>query len=145
MKNEKTLLDMVIASHNEWKILSKNKNLQNEFQEKKGVAFLQNCEKTLWVVTAQWEEKAREKIDLVVKNDYAFLQGIKKANHTATAGGLDRRHQSKVTRKKKHTDEENERREKEAQRTLAEHEECYDSNASSPVLMLLKLVVKQTS
>ena len=140
------MIDMVIASHNEWKILSKNKNLQNEFQEKKGVAFLQNCEKTLWVVTAQWEEKARKETDPAVKNDYAFLQGIKKANHTATAGGLDRRHQSKVANKRKNTDEENERREKEAQRTLlAEHEECYDSNASSPVLMLLKLVVKQTS
>ena len=78
MKNEKTLLDMVIASHNEWKILSKNKNLQNEFQEKKGVAFLHNCEKTLWVVTAQWEEKAREKIDLMVKMTMPFYKESKK-------------------------------------------------------------------
>ena len=31
------------------------------------------------------------------------------------------------------TDEENERREKEAQRTLAKHEECYDPNTSSNV------------
>ena len=44
------------------------------------MSFLQSCEKTLWVVTAQWEEKAQEKTDPVAKNDLAFLQ-IKKANH----------------------------------------------------------------
>ena len=82
-------------------------------------------------MTAQWEEKAQEKTDPIVKNDYAFLQEIKKANHTATVGGLDRRYQSKVANKRKRTDEENTRKEKEAQRRLAEHEECYDLNTSS--------------
>ena len=31
LKNEKTLIDMIIALHNEWKNLSKKTNLQNEF------------------------------------------------------------------------------------------------------------------
>ena len=75
--------------------------------------------------------KSAGKTDSIVKNDYAFLQEVKKANHTATVGGLDRRYQSKVANKKKRTDEENTRQEKEAQRTLAEHEECYDLNTSS--------------
>ena len=121
----------MITLHNEWKNLSKKKNLQNEIQGKKRVTFLQNCEKTFWAVTAQWEEKAEKKTDPIVKNDYAFLQEIKKANHTTTVGGLNRRYQSKVANKRKHTDEENMCKEKEAQRTLAEHEECYDLNTSS--------------
>ena len=54
------------------KICAKRKICKINFRKKR-VAFLQNCEKTFWVVTAQWEEKTREKSDPVVKNDYAFL------------------------------------------------------------------------
>ena len=75
--------------------------------------------------------KSLRKKDPVVKNDYALLREIKKANHAATVAGLDRRYQSKVASKRKCTDKENKRSEKEAQRTLTEHEECYDPNTSS--------------
>ena len=51
-KMRKTLIDMIIAVHDEWKILSKRKKLRNEFQKNKRVAYLQNCEKTIWVVSA---------------------------------------------------------------------------------------------
>ena len=44
---------------------------------------------------------------------------------------MDRRYQRNVANKKKRKEEENEHREKEAQRTLAEHKECYDPNTSS--------------
>ena len=35
LKNEKTWIDMIITLHNEWRNLSKKKNLRNEFPEKK--------------------------------------------------------------------------------------------------------------
>ena len=75
--------------------------------------------------------KSSNNTDPAVKNDYAFLQEIKNANHTATVGGFNRRYQSKVANKRKSTDEENGRREREAQRALAEHEECYPNTRTN--------------